>query len=100
MRIAVISDVHGNLVALEAALADIRDRAPDLIVNLGDCVTSPAWPRETMELLDSLALPTVRGNHDRVLGIKKHRESNPNVEFTAASLSEAQIEALGSLPPT
>lgn len=100
MRIAVISDIHGNLVALEAALADIRDRAPDLIVNLGDCVTSPAWPRETMELLDSLSLPTVRGNHDRVLGDPKHRASNPAVGFTAASLTNAQIESLGALPPT
>lgn len=100
MRIAVISDIHGNLVALEAVLADIRDRAPDLIVNLGDCVTSPAWPRETMELLDSLALPTVRGNHDRVVGVHQHRASNPVVEFTAASLAQAQIETLGSLPQT
>lgn len=100
MRIAVISDVHGNLVALETALADIRDRAPDVIVNLGDCVTSPAWPRETMELLDSLRLPTVRGNHDRVVGDPKHRASKPVIEFTAASLTDAQIATLTSLPPT
>jgi len=100
MRIAVISDIHGNLAALEAALADIHTRAPDLIVNLGDCVTSPAWPRETMELLESLALPTVRGNHDRVLGVQRHRDSNPTVEFAAASLAHTQIETLASLPPT
>jgi predicted phosphodiesterase len=65
MRIAVISDVHGNLPALEAVLNDIKGRGVDLTVNLGDCVTSPLWPKETFEALQSLALPTVRGNHDR-----------------------------------
>jgi len=39
MRIAVISDVHGNLPALEAVLADIEARGADLTVHLGDCVT-------------------------------------------------------------
>ena len=65
MPLAVISDVHGNLPALEAVLADIKGRAVDFTVNLGDCVTSPLWPKETFEALQSLALPTVRGNHDR-----------------------------------
>jgi Calcineurin-like phosphoesterase len=65
MRLAVISDVHGNLAALEAVLADIKLRGPDYTINLDDCVTSPLWPRETFEALQSLALPTVRGNHDR-----------------------------------
>lgn len=65
MRLAVIADVHGNLIALETVLADIARRGSDLIVNLGDCVTSPLWPRETYELLEDRAMPTVRGNHDR-----------------------------------
>ncbi len=45
MRLAVISDIHGNLAALEAVLADIKARGVDRTVNLGDCVTSPLWPR-------------------------------------------------------
>jgi predicted phosphodiesterase len=64
MRLAVISDVHGNLPALEAVVADIKKRQVDSTVNLGDCVTSPLWPKETFEALQSLGLPTVRGNHD------------------------------------
>jgi predicted phosphodiesterase len=65
MRLAVISDVHGNLAALEAVRADIKSRGVDFTINLGDCFTSPLWPKETFEALQSLSLPTVRGNHDR-----------------------------------
>jgi predicted phosphodiesterase len=65
MRIAVIADIHGNLLALEAVLADIATRGVDRTVNLGDCVSGPLWPSETAARLMALDLPTVRGNHDR-----------------------------------
>jgi predicted phosphodiesterase len=67
MRLAVIADIHGNVLALDAVLSDIARRGADLIVNLGDVVSGPLWPRETFERLAPLALPTVRGNHDRAL---------------------------------
>ncbi len=98
MRIAVLSDVHGNVVALEAVLADLKQRAPDVIVNLGDCVTSPLWPRETLELLDTLQLPTVRGNHDRWIGEYSLTPRFGSVQFAHDTLSIAQREALGALP--
>lgn len=98
MRIAVISDVHGNLPALEAVLSDIRTRAPDLIVNLGDCVTSPLWPRETLELLDSLSLPTVRGNHDRWIAHAADAPNSPSIVFARNALTAQQRSALGTLP--
>ena len=66
MRIAVLADIHGNLLALDAVLDDLKHRGgADITVNLGDCVSGPLWPRETMERLQALDLPTVRGNHDR-----------------------------------
>lgn len=69
MKIAVISDIHGNLGALEAVLADIQQRGVDMIVNLGDILSGALQPHETAELLMSLQLPTIRGNHERqVLG--------------------------------
>jgi len=49
MRLAVISDIHGNIVALKAVLADLKTRGVDDIVNLGDCVTGLLWQRETLE---------------------------------------------------
>ena len=65
MRLAVISDIHANLAALEAVLDDIATKSPDGIINLGDCVSGPLWPREVCELLMARGDLTIRGNHDR-----------------------------------
>ncbi len=100
MRLAIISDIHGNLVALEAVLADLKTRAPDVIVNLGDCVSSPLWPRETFEFLQTLKLPTVRGNHDRWLAEMPADEKSPTVRFAHGALSATQRTTLGALPPS
>ncbi|WP_342119478.1 metallophosphoesterase family protein [Pseudoduganella sp. OTU4001] len=65
MRIAVLSDIHGNLWALEAVLADLARRSVDATVNLGDILSGPLLPAETAERLMALGLPTIRGNHER-----------------------------------
>jgi len=97
-RLAVISDIHGNLLALEAVLADIKRRGADAIVNLGDSVTSPLWPRETYDLLTELSLPTVRGNHDRALIESRFDDLPPAGRFAHAALTARQREALAGLP--
>ena len=51
MRIALLSDIHGNLAALEAVVADIDRRGADRIVNLGDSLSGPLLPRETAQYL-------------------------------------------------
>ncbi|KQV54479.1 MULTISPECIES: metallophosphoesterase [unclassified Duganella] len=65
MRIAVMSDIHGNLWALDAVLADIARRNVEVTVNLGDILSGPLLPAETAERLMALGLPTIRGNHER-----------------------------------
>ena len=50
-RLAIVSDIHGNLPALEAAWAEIERAAPTLVVNLGDIASGPLWPRETVQWL-------------------------------------------------
>ncbi len=65
MRIAVMSDIHGNLWALDAVLADIARRDVEVTVNLGDILSGPLLPAETAERLMALDLPTIRGNHER-----------------------------------
>jgi predicted phosphodiesterase len=101
VRLAALSDVHGNLRALEAVLGDLATHAPDAIVNLGDWVTGPLWPRETYELLDSLGALAVRGNHDRWLHDGQAPSSAArSVRHTTGCLSAAQIDRLGTLPTT
>jgi predicted phosphodiesterase len=46
MHLAILADIHGNVLALEAVLADLEHRKADNVVNLGDCVSGPLWPRE------------------------------------------------------
>jgi len=67
MRIAVVSDIHGNVRALRAVMEDIKQLAPDAVVNLGDTVSGPLEAAETADVLMSLAWTTIRGNHDRWL---------------------------------
>src|ERR1700674_1905503 len=98
MRLAVIADIHGNVLALEAVLADIGRRGADRIVNLGDCVSGPLWPRETMDLLDTLGLPTVRGNHDRWVAETPRERMYASDAIAHDRLTQAQCRALGTLP--
>jgi putative phosphoesterase len=67
MRIALLSDMHGNAVAFRAALADLEERRPDLIVSLGDVAQGGPQPRECVELLQELGCPCVFGNSDEFL---------------------------------
>ena len=67
MKIAAISDIHGNLSALQAVLADIENECVDLVVNLGDILSGPLYPFETASLLMQLDYPTIKGNHERQL---------------------------------
>ena len=65
MRVAVFSDVHGNVRALEAVLAEIKARGPfDAVVNGGDLAYGGPRPRETIDLLMQGDYPTVLGNTD------------------------------------
>ena len=98
MRIAVIADVHGNILALEAVLAHIAGHKPDLIVNLGDCAAGPLWPRETMDRLMSLSAPTVRGNHDRWMATLDPAAMGPSDRYAFGETSRDQHAWLGGLP--
>ena len=100
MRLAVIADIHGNVLALEAVLKDVATRRVDMTIDLGDCVSGPLWPRETFELLDKLKLPTVRGNHDRALGAPRSLTPAPDSweTFAQAELPTVAFQALANLP--
>lgn len=67
MRVAILSDTHGNLVALEAALADLGGQSVDSIVCLGDVAATGPQPRETLRRVRALGCPMVMGNCDQHL---------------------------------
>jgi predicted phosphodiesterase len=67
MRVALVSDMHGNAVAFRAALADIERQDVDLIVSLGDVAQGGPQPVECIELLQELQCPCVFGNSDAFL---------------------------------
>lgn len=67
MKIAIISDIHGNLLALQAVLADIALQGVDQTVNLGDSLSGPLQPAETADLLMAKDFVTIKGNHERQL---------------------------------
>lgn len=64
MRIALISDIHGNCIALDAALADISRQRIDQIVCLGDVIFNGPQPKQVVERLIELGCPVVMGNTD------------------------------------
>jgi len=99
MQLAVLSDIHGNLPALEAVLDDIARRGVGQVVNLGDCASGPLWPRETLAGLIALRWPTVRGNHDRILGRDRPDTMAPSDRFAHAETESAQRTWLTLLPP-
>ncbi len=68
MRIALFSDIHANLPALEAVLADIDKRKPDTIFCLGDLVGYNRWPNTVVDLIRSRGIPTIAGNYDHGIG--------------------------------
>ncbi len=64
MRYALLADIHANLPALEAVLADARTQGCSKIAFLGDLVNYGRQPRECVELIQALNAPCVMGNHD------------------------------------
>lgn len=99
-RIAVISDIHGNLPALEAVLADIAREGAELTVNLGDILSGPLWPAQTADRLMPLSLPTVAGNHERQLLTLPPERMGPTDRHTAGCLQERHREWLRGLAVT
>jgi putative phosphoesterase len=68
MRIAIFSDIHANLPALEAVWADIKAKAPDAIYCLGDLVGYATFPNEVVQFVRARHIPTIAGNYDFGVG--------------------------------
>lgn len=96
MRIAVVSDIHGNLTALEAVIADLKETAPDLILQGGDLAASGSRPAEVVDRVRDLGWPGVVGNTDEMLWAP-HRQAE--LEERAPRLRSLFQQIFGSIAP-
>ena len=98
MRLAVITDIHGNLAALEAALADIARRDITTVLCLGDLASGMGWPGETVALLQQRGIPCVRGNHDRYVAAADPEKVRGQDAIAYHNTTADQRAWLGALP--
>lgn len=95
MKIALFSDIHANLPALESFFEDINKQKPDGIYCLGDLVGYNIWPNEVVNLIREKGIATLSGNHDAVVGVPTEKVSGA---FTNKILKEDVKDYLLSLP--
>ncbi|NCC24143.1 MAG: metallophosphoesterase [Deltaproteobacteria bacterium] len=103
MRLAVISDIHGNLAALEAVLADIDAQVPDHVLCAGDVVGYGPEPEECLNLVRERDIPCVMGNHEQGVAFPMTRswfnpQSRKAVDLTAKLISASSLEYISGLP--
>lgn len=103
MRLAVFSDVHGNLSALEAVAASIVEESADIVICLGDLVGYGPDPAAVVEICRELAPFTVAGNHDLDVAAGDFAEgisttTRRSQEWSREQLSESQLDYLATLP--
>lgn len=98
MRFAVISDVHGNVHALDAVLADIAGQSVDATLCLGDHLSGPLDPAGAADRLMQITGPVVRGNHDRWLVDGKRLDRVDR--FASERLTSAHRQWLVEMPAT
>lgn len=98
MQIAIFSDVHGNLPALEVVLNDIEERGIHQKFCLGDLVDFAPWGNEVIEKIKNLNIPCLMGNHDEriafdipVIPLIKHSEEETAARFLAIDHSKKHI---------
>ena len=104
-RYAILSDIHGNLEALQEVLSKCRELDIDQYISLGDVVGYNACPRECMKIVRDLGCPVVMGNHDHyVSSCRDLADFNPHaaavIEWTREQLGADELEYLSTLPFT
>lgn len=100
MKIAIISDIHGNLPALQAVLVDIDEAGVDQIINCGDTLSGPLDAARTADLLIQRRIPMIAGNHERQMLTLPANKLNASDTFALAQLSDQQRAWLATALPT
>lgn len=102
MRIAIISDIHGNLSALQAVLQDLGEQPPvDQLIVAGDLCLNGPYPREALERVRALGCPVIQGNTDLEIvtqAPQKGEKKRTTVGWTREQIGADGIAYLESLP--
>ncbi len=109
MRLAIISDIHGNLIALEAVLADIQRQGVDQIICLGDIANVGPHPSQCLDVVRDLNCPVLQGNHELYLlgdirrfeGDKNNWHTSPiwsGMRWSREQLRPDQMDYIANLP--
>ena len=102
MRVAVISDIHGNQIALEAVLQDLAQQpAVDQLVIAGDLCLNGPCPRQVLETVQGLHCPVIQGNVDLEIvtrAAEKGDRKRSTVAWTCEQIGQSGIDYLASLP--
>jgi predicted phosphodiesterase len=99
-QFAILSDIHANIWALEAVLADISRRGPAQLINLGDSLYGPLEPQATAAYLMQLPLFSILGNQDRLLLEKPVPPISPGLAYVLNDLSRGSLDWLAAQPST
>ena len=98
-RIAVISDIHSNSLALTAVVEDITRRGINEIINLGDTLYGPISPNSVFHIIKHLNITSISGNQDRLILENLDKDSGiPTLEFVKSRLDNEAIEWLRKQP--
>jgi predicted phosphodiesterase len=101
MRVAIVSDIHGNRRAFEAVVADLRQLAPDVVVHGGDLAAGGTHPAEIIDQVRSLGWPGVGGNTDEMLWaperLGEYAAKNPKIAPILAMVQETIRPTLASI---
>jgi putative phosphoesterase len=95
-KIAVVSDIHGNMPALNAVLEDIYRNDIRMIINLGDSVYGPLWPEETALAIQHYEMISVIGNEDEIILNKSL--SGQTLDYVRSRLSKDSKEWMRTIP--
>lgn len=98
-KYAVISDVHGNSIALEAVLRDIRNRDVVSVINLGDSLYGPLDPSGTADMLMDPAIRSIQGNEDRVIVSSDVSEPCSTLRYVRTAIKPEHLTWLRAMPP-